>query len=58
LIVEHCYIERRLRPLNLFLREADPAAAESAIIDYGNAPARSDRKQCVSRRPLAEKTSA
>jgi isocitrate dehydrogenase kinase/phosphatase len=36
LIVEHCYIERRLRPLNLFLREADPAAAESAIIDYGN----------------------
>jgi isocitrate dehydrogenase kinase/phosphatase len=37
LIIEHCYIERRLRPLNLFLREADPAAAESAIIDYGNA---------------------
>jgi isocitrate dehydrogenase kinase/phosphatase len=37
MIVEHCYIERRLRPLNLFLREADPAAAESAIIDYGNA---------------------
>jgi isocitrate dehydrogenase kinase/phosphatase len=37
LIVEHCYIERRLRPLNLFLREAEPAAAEAAIIDYGNA---------------------
>jgi isocitrate dehydrogenase kinase/phosphatase len=37
LIVEHCYIERRLRPLSLFLREAEPAAAESAIIDYGNA---------------------
>ncbi|HEX3915407.1 MAG TPA: bifunctional isocitrate dehydrogenase kinase/phosphatase [Steroidobacteraceae bacterium] len=37
LIVEHCYIERRLRPLNLFLREAEPAQAESAIIDYGNA---------------------
>jgi isocitrate dehydrogenase kinase/phosphatase len=37
LIVEHCYIERRLRPLNLFLREAEPAAAESAIVDYGNA---------------------
>jgi isocitrate dehydrogenase kinase/phosphatase len=37
LIVEHCYIERRLRPLNLYVREADPAAAESAIIDYGNA---------------------
>ena len=26
-----------MRPLNLFLREAEPAAAESAIIDYGNA---------------------
>jgi isocitrate dehydrogenase kinase/phosphatase len=37
LIVEHCYIERRLRPLNLFLRESEPAAAEAAIIDYGNA---------------------
>ena len=37
LIIEHCYIERRLRPLNLFLREAEPAAAESAIIDYGYA---------------------
>jgi isocitrate dehydrogenase kinase/phosphatase len=37
LIVEHCYIERRLRPLNLFVREAEPAAAESAIIDYGHA---------------------
>ncbi|MGD0490398.1 MAG: bifunctional isocitrate dehydrogenase kinase/phosphatase [Steroidobacteraceae bacterium] len=37
LIVEHCYIERRLRPLNLFLREADPAATEAAIIDYGQA---------------------
>jgi isocitrate dehydrogenase kinase/phosphatase len=37
LIVEHCYIERRLRPLNLYLREADPAAAEAAVIDYGNA---------------------
>jgi isocitrate dehydrogenase kinase/phosphatase len=37
LIIEHCYIERRLRPLNLYLREAEPAAAEAAIVDYGNA---------------------
>jgi isocitrate dehydrogenase kinase/phosphatase len=37
LIVEHCYVERRLRPLNLFLREAEPAAAEASITDYGNA---------------------
>jgi isocitrate dehydrogenase kinase/phosphatase len=37
LVIEHCYVERRLRPLNLFLREAEPAAAEAAIVDYGNA---------------------
>jgi isocitrate dehydrogenase kinase/phosphatase len=37
LIIEHCYIERRLRPLDLFLREADPAAAEAVVIDYGRA---------------------
>ena len=37
LIIEHCYIERRLRPLNLFLREAEPAAGEAAILDFGNA---------------------
>ena len=37
LTIEHCYVERRLRPLNLFLREADPAAAEAAVIDYGQA---------------------
>jgi isocitrate dehydrogenase kinase/phosphatase len=37
LILEHCYLERRLRPLNLFIREAEPAAAEAAIIDYGRA---------------------
>jgi isocitrate dehydrogenase kinase/phosphatase len=35
LIVDHCYIERRLRPLDLFVRESDPAAAEAAIVDYG-----------------------
>jgi isocitrate dehydrogenase kinase/phosphatase len=37
LIVGHCYIERRLRPLDLFLREADTVAAERALIDYGDA---------------------
>jgi isocitrate dehydrogenase kinase/phosphatase len=30
-------MERRLRPLDLYLREADPAAAEAAMIDYGQA---------------------
>jgi isocitrate dehydrogenase kinase/phosphatase len=37
LIIEHCYMERRMRQLNLFLRDADPAAAEAAVIDYGQA---------------------
>ena len=37
LIVGHCYIERRLRPLDLYLREADSAAAERALLDYGEA---------------------
>lgn len=37
LIVGHCYIERRLRPLDLFLRDADSAAAERVLLDYGDA---------------------
>lgn len=37
LIVGHCYIERRLRPLDLFLRESESAAAERALLDYGDA---------------------
>ncbi len=36
-IVGHCYIERRLRPLDLFLRDAESAAAERALLDFGDA---------------------
>ncbi|HEX7335789.1 MAG TPA: bifunctional isocitrate dehydrogenase kinase/phosphatase [Gemmatimonadales bacterium] len=36
-IVRHLYTERRVTPLNLFLRDADPPAAEEAVLDYGNA---------------------
>ncbi len=36
-VITHCYVERRLRPLNLYLREAESAAAQRAIIDYGQA---------------------
>ncbi len=36
-VVAHCYVERRLRPLNLLLREADRAIARRAIVDYGQA---------------------
>ncbi|MGH8597701.1 MAG: bifunctional isocitrate dehydrogenase kinase/phosphatase [Gammaproteobacteria bacterium] len=37
LVIKHLYVERRLRPLNLFLRECDRTAGEAAVIDYGNA---------------------
>ena len=37
LVVEHCYIERRVRPLNLFLQESDDLAVRRAIADYGQA---------------------
>ena len=37
LVVNHCYIERRLRPLNLYIKEAGDAAATAAILDYGQA---------------------
>ncbi len=36
-IVRHVYIERRLAPLNLFIRTADDAAKMRAVRDYGNA---------------------
>lgn len=35
LIFDHMYIERRMVPLNLFLRSAQPADAERAVLDYG-----------------------
>jgi isocitrate dehydrogenase kinase/phosphatase len=36
-IVRHVYTERRVTPLNLFLRDAEAAAAREAVIEYGNA---------------------
>lgn len=35
LVFDHMYIERRMTPLNLYLRSAPPAAAEQAVLDYG-----------------------
>jgi len=35
LIFDHLYIERRMTPLNLFLRTAAAPAAELAVLDYG-----------------------
>ncbi len=37
LVVRHCYIERRLRPLNLYVRESAPDDAQRAVLDYGQA---------------------
>jgi isocitrate dehydrogenase kinase/phosphatase len=36
-VVRHLYTERRLRPLDLYLRECGRDAAEAAIVEYGNA---------------------
>ena len=33
--VRHCYVERRVTPLNLYLHEADEAAGRAAARDYG-----------------------
>jgi isocitrate dehydrogenase kinase/phosphatase len=36
-VLRHVYTERRLRPLDLYLREAAPADGRLAILDYGEA---------------------
>lgn len=35
LVFDHMYIERRMTPLNLYLRDAGPPAAVRAALDYG-----------------------
>ena len=37
LLMRHIYIERRVRPLNLYIREVGRTEAELAVIDYGQA---------------------
>lgn len=37
IVIEHLYIERRLVPLNQYVREASREAARAAVIDYGDA---------------------
>ena len=36
-VVRHCYVERRVTPLNIYLRAAAPGAARAAVVDYGQA---------------------
>jgi isocitrate dehydrogenase kinase/phosphatase len=35
--IKHAYIERRVRPLDIYLRQAELQAAQSAALDYGRA---------------------
>ncbi len=37
LVIEHCYIERRMTPLDIYLRAAEKPKAARAVIDYGQA---------------------
>lgn len=37
LLFDHIYVERRVRPLNLYLHEVNRSDAERAILDYGQA---------------------
>ena len=36
-VLKHVYVERRLAPLDLYVREANPVSARAAIVDYGRA---------------------
>lgn len=36
-VIRHLYVERRLEPLNLFVKYADDDAVRRAVMDYGNA---------------------
>ena len=37
LVIRHCYVERRMVPLNIYLDRASPDELEAAVLDYGNA---------------------
>jgi isocitrate dehydrogenase kinase/phosphatase len=37
LIIDHCYVERRVTPLDVYLMNAPEAAARQAAVDYGRA---------------------
>jgi isocitrate dehydrogenase kinase/phosphatase len=35
--IKHCYVERRMVPLNIYLDRATPDELEHAVVEYGNA---------------------
>ena len=37
LVLHHCYVERRLTPLNLYLETASDEELKGAVLEYGNA---------------------
>ena len=37
LVIGHCYVEHRMRPMDLYVREVEPAEAVRAMCDYGQA---------------------
>ena len=37
LVIHHCYVERRMTPLNIYLDRARPEEVEPAVLEYGNA---------------------
>ena len=37
LIIKHCYVERRMQPLNLYLKDATDEEVAAVMLDYGNA---------------------
>jgi isocitrate dehydrogenase kinase/phosphatase len=37
ILIKHCYVERRLRPLNLYVVEQPLDLAQRAVLDYGQA---------------------
>ncbi|CAN0549314.1 unnamed protein product, partial [Laminaria digitata] len=36
-IIHHLYTERRLNPLNVYVKEVAPKKAKAAVVEYGNA---------------------
>jgi len=36
-VIRHCYVERRMVPLNIYLDRATPAELDAAVRDYGDA---------------------
>jgi len=54
-VIAHAYVERRIRPLNLFFLEADKTSVEAAARDYGRAIKDPRRIKHFSRRYSDEK---